>query len=64
MHTYGFSLFTLSTNVIIKGAIDCLKWGREAKLVSELNNELNGACGMKKQMVWCGKEVKEALRDT
>lgn len=49
MHTYVFSLFTLSTNVIVKGAIDCLKWGREAKLGSELNNELNGACGTKKR---------------
>lgn len=40
-----FVLFTLSTNVVAKGAIDYLKWGREAKLGSELNSELKGACG-------------------
>lgn len=49
MHTYVFSLFTLATNVIVKGAIDCLKWGREAKLGSELNSELNRSCGMNKR---------------
>lgn len=33
-----------------------LKWGREAKLGSELNSELKGACGTNK---WCGKEGKQ-----
>lgn len=47
-----FVLFTLSTNVVAKGAIDYLKWGREAKLGSELK----GACGTNK---WCGKEGKQ-----
>lgn len=54
-----FFPFTLSTNVIVKGAIDCLKWGREANLgVSTVYHLWSLVCPQSVQM------ESKALRDT
>lgn len=48
MYIYFLIIFSF----IVKGAIDSLKWGREAEQGGEFKSKLKRACGTKKEKTW------------